>query len=378
MDESLPSPSLILHVWPGQWGLPSFDPLCLAAVLYLQIAIPGKFSLKECSNPDASPSGQLPFLVHDQHVSTSFESIVKYVSGLRESDYEKYEHANLDITLNATQRSKRVAWFAHAESHLADLVYHNIYANVDNWSNVTLPALAAIFPVPQKYYVPRRMRDSYFPRLEASGLWKSVVEEEKPTEKPFPRDVRPAEKKKLSNDASLSLAFDKEKTLTRARAELDIYAELIGDQPYTFGQRVSSLDVLIAAHVLLLIYPLFPDTLLKDLLIQSYPSLVALSRRVHAVAFESGNPDIMLAPAASSLWALLPSWPGRQKPAPKDSNAPEDIHYTHMRWGFVGLAVGSLLAYLVLVGRQYTVTWQVAGAEGEVEEEEETLEETTA
>jgi len=83
---------------------------------------------------------------------------------------------------------------------------------LDNWSNVTLPALAAMFQIPQKYYVPRRIRDSYFPRLEASGLWRRVVEEEeKPAEKPFPRDVRLAEKVKLTKNTSLSLAFDKEK-----------------------------------------------------------------------------------------------------------------------------------------------------------------------
>lgn len=28
-----------------------------------------------------------------------------------------------------------------------------------------------MLPVPQRYYVPRRIRDSYRPRLEAVGLW---------------------------------------------------------------------------------------------------------------------------------------------------------------------------------------------------------------
>lgn len=50
-------PSIILYIWPGQWELPSFDPLCLAAVLYLQLAIPGQFGVIECSNPDAPPTG---------------------------------------------------------------------------------------------------------------------------------------------------------------------------------------------------------------------------------------------------------------------------------------------------------------------------------
>ena len=34
-----------------------------------------------------------------------------------------------------------------------------------------------MFPVPQKYYVPRRIRDTYIPRLEAVGLWNQPEEE---------------------------------------------------------------------------------------------------------------------------------------------------------------------------------------------------------
>jgi hypothetical protein len=49
----------VLHIWPGQWGLSSVDPLCLTAALYLQLVIPGKFSISYCTNPDLSPSGLL-------------------------------------------------------------------------------------------------------------------------------------------------------------------------------------------------------------------------------------------------------------------------------------------------------------------------------
>jgi len=135
--------------------------------------------------------------------------------------------------------------------------------------------------------------------------------------------------------------------------------------------RVSSLDVLVAAHVLLLINPPFPDTLLKDLLSQSYPSLVSLSRRVYSAAFESSNSDITFAPTTTSLWALFPSWPEKRPSTSKESpNNTEDLHYTHMRWGFLGLVLGSLAAYLVLVGRQYQITWKVAGVDDNEDAEE--------
>ena len=67
-----------------------------------------------------------------------------------------------------------------------------------------------MFPIPQKYYVPGRMRNAYFQRLVAAGLWKETTEE-KPSESPFPREVKPLEKTRLKNVSSLSRAFDREK-----------------------------------------------------------------------------------------------------------------------------------------------------------------------
>jgi hypothetical protein len=48
---------LKLYVWNGKWDLPSIEPDCLAAILYLQLAFPGDFDIVECTNPDLSPSG---------------------------------------------------------------------------------------------------------------------------------------------------------------------------------------------------------------------------------------------------------------------------------------------------------------------------------
>ncbi|KDR73498.1 hypothetical protein GALMADRAFT_251207 [Galerina marginata CBS 339.88] len=369
--EPLPSSGIVLHIWPGQWGLPSFDPLCLAAVLYLQLAIPGKFSVKQCSIPDSSPTGQLPFLVHEQHVAGSFVSIVKYVSGLRSADYAAYGDANLDFHFVASEKSQKSAWYAHIESHLGDLVYHNLYSNHENWVKMTSPALASFLPVPQKYYVPRRIQDLYVPRLKAAGLWKVHVEE-KPAETPFPRDVKPLEKEKLAKNATLSRAFDRERVLERAQADLDIYKDLLDSRLFVFQNQVSSLDILLAAHVLLLLEPPFPDTLLKDLITTSYPSLESHARRIYSAAFEGGGPNLATSPSSFSFWSLYPSWPKRhpaKKPATK-----EDIHYTQMRWGFVGLALGSIAAYLAVVGSRYQIVWHVGEGSKEADDGEEDIE----
>jgi len=58
---------LILHRWPGHWGLPSLSPQCIAVETYLRLA--GlRFSCEDCKTPYASPSGQLPALDQDADV----------------------------------------------------------------------------------------------------------------------------------------------------------------------------------------------------------------------------------------------------------------------------------------------------------------------
>jgi len=348
-DCSLPSSGIVLYVWPGQWSLPSFDPQCLAALLYLQLAIPGQFTVAECSYPDLSPTGQLPFLTHEQHVVAPCISIIKYISGLSSSEQAAYSNANLDAHLTPSEKSKRSAWSSHAGSHLGDLVYHSLYAINENWVNLTCPSLASMFPVPQKYYVPRRMRNTYIPRLEAVGLWSLPVEET--TEKSFQKQQKSLPILNIKSNTTVSQAFQREKVIEKTRAELEIYSQLLSDKGYIFQNRLSSLDVIIAAHILLLVNPPFPSPLIKDLINNSYPVLVSYAQRIFAQAFEEGRSPIHFTSSSSSFWALIPSWPKAPVHSRK-SKSQEDIYYNRMSWGFVGLALGSLTAYLVVVGSQ--------------------------
>ena len=56
-DTTTPVGSVVLHVWPGEFGLASIEPTCLAAVLYLQLVIPNNFTVEESTTPDYSPNG---------------------------------------------------------------------------------------------------------------------------------------------------------------------------------------------------------------------------------------------------------------------------------------------------------------------------------
>ena len=56
-DLTTPVENVVLHIWPGDFGLASIEPTCLAAVLYLQLVSPGKFTVEESTTPDYSPNG---------------------------------------------------------------------------------------------------------------------------------------------------------------------------------------------------------------------------------------------------------------------------------------------------------------------------------
>lgn len=47
----------------------------------------------------------------------------------------------------------------------------NMYSLSKNYWTFVLPKIAGLLPVPQRYYVPTRLRDTYKARLEAIGLW---------------------------------------------------------------------------------------------------------------------------------------------------------------------------------------------------------------
>lgn len=122
--------------------------------------------------------------------------------------------------------------------------------------------------------------------------------------------------------------------------------------------RATSLDVILAAHVLLLINPPYSDPLTKNILLEEFPTVASHARRIHALAFTFANPMLKLVSSPlrfGLLRALIPSRP-RDQPAPKAvEKTPEDVQYDKMRWGFFGLTLGCLVAYFVVVGRNIKI-----------------------
>ncbi|KAF8921108.1 hypothetical protein CPB85DRAFT_1428126 [Mucidula mucida] len=286
------NPLAVLHVWPGKWGLPSLDPICLTAVLYAQLTIPGKFSLMESTSPTASPTGTLPYLVHERNVVASLSSLFKYMAGVG---------VNLNSSLSSAEKSQSTAWCTHAEANLGDLI-HVLYAQDANWRGVTHPTLIQIYSIPQRYYAPQRHRASYKPRLEAAELWVS------PGEEVEEKDVSSfTETKKLKKEENHKARFLlTRQVLEKARAVLDIYARLLGQGSFFFGNKPTTLDVVVAANILLIVRPPFPDDLLQGLVKTSYPLLISHAERVHSTAFPESHAIVPVIQEGFSLMSLIP------------------------------------------------------------------------
>ncbi|KAI0263365.1 hypothetical protein BC834DRAFT_971359 [Gloeopeniophorella convolvens] len=372
------TPPLTLHIWPGAWGLPSREPASLAAALYLQLALPGRFALQACADPDASPTGQLPYLTHGHHAVGGFASVARYVAGLApasvprvaredgttDNDDDDPFSADVDVMLSAQERAQRTAWLAHAERALGDLVAHVFFSLPANYDALTGPTLAALYGAPQRLYVPARVRAAYQARLEASGLW-ALPGEEVEEEAPAPRKFGDKkEEKKQDPKRTFKSAFERERVLERARAAFDLYARLLGDKRYFFYDRPTSLDLVLAAHVLLLVDAPLPDPLLAPLLSNTHPTLLAHARRVLAAA----APRTPTLPTPGySLSALLPypsvrAWWAR---CGAETSA-EERRYARARWHWAGLALLGAVGYVALYAPRMRVV-RVRDADGDVQ-----------
>ncbi|KAH9854212.1 hypothetical protein C2E23DRAFT_820005 [Lenzites betulinus] len=356
MSESKLSPSLatsrdlVLHIWPKYESVLSFDVTSFAALLYLQLALPGQFSVAYCANPDLSPTGQLPFLTHGLYHASGLGPIVSYV--------RKLHHArNLDADLNPVHAAQLTAHIAHVEASYGDLINHMLYSLNENWAGVTRPALVSMLPVPQRYYVPARIRNSHKARLQAVDLWDVPEEEEAEAEEERRVVFGKRKKQKLGANAGplqYKKAFEREKVVEKAKALFDVYDRLLGNHQFFNGSKTpTTLDIIFAAHTHLLLDLRLPDPLVTVTL-ESYPRLVTHCRTVVSTAFSARAPfpPTIQQSWLSSLRCLFP-WarsPTTRRTLSATERSPEaqqlERRYRLWRWGFIAGSVLATTGYL--------------------------------
>ncbi|KIY43593.1 hypothetical protein FISHEDRAFT_53046, partial [Fistulina hepatica ATCC 64428] len=266
---------VVLHVWPAQWSLPSTDPSCLSAIMLMNVAAPKQLRISEGLFPSVSPSGQLPALQNGAEIVSTLPTIIEYAC----------EHwpEPLKTNLSVLEKSQHTAWLAHVQLNLGDLVSYALYGIQENWEQMHA-AFAELLAVPFRYYIPGRIRDLHRPRLEAMGLWVFPRDLEKPPKSAFEnKTARETTKEEgETNKATFGRAFHHKATTT-----LDLYSHLLADRPWFFGDKITPLDMVVAAHIHILANNTLPDSVLKTLLTDRYPTLIA---HAHSVVSQTLSP----------------------------------------------------------------------------------------
>ncbi|KAF9870248.1 hypothetical protein CkaCkLH20_12334 [Colletotrichum karsti] len=168
---------LELHVWGPAFGLPSIDAECLAAIAYLHTALPSsEWRLVPSNDPAVDSSNRLPALRANGAYVTGYVSIVSHLRSL--SPHSPSWDLDLDSRLSPSERADALALGAYVESHVAPLLDAYLYADHDNWSAVTRPALSRVLGFPLSWTVPVQLRNQALARSAHLGFGSLGEEDE--------------------------------------------------------------------------------------------------------------------------------------------------------------------------------------------------------
>ncbi|EUC62223.1 Tom37 carboxy-terminal domain protein [Rhizoctonia solani AG-3 Rhs1AP] len=343
------STELVLHIWPAQWELPSLDPQCIAVILYLQLTFPGRYSVVECTDPDQSPSGQLPFLTHEHTEVSPLPSIIAYLESLARVEAQTAD-VTLDAKIKLPEAHQAVAWKAYIVSELGDILAHQLF--VEHYWTFTHRSLAKLMAFPQRLYLPSRLRKMYQPRLEAIGMWDAHFIEEPEATKPI---TKAPQQTGIPPAQAFKHAFAREKLLDKARKAFDLLSAILNENEFIYGDSATTTDVIMAAYILPMLYIPFPGSRISTELRTSYNSLALHAERILEIAQSKQLAPTLETPTVrSSLSAVFNSWRKETNvfAQENDKTPPTKSNFAakYGKWMF-GLVAGvGSLAYLIVTG----------------------------
>ncbi|CAN6663445.1 hypothetical protein TRVA0_035S00408 [Trichomonascus vanleenenianus] len=247
-----------LHVWgPLDESVPSFDPECLAAMWLVSSLASDDFTVVRSSNSTVHPSGILPALRHDSKpVAAGYDSIVRYL-GLQ------------GLALNDDDRS--TVLLSYVQSHMAVVTSYVLYLYKENYEKVTRPLFTELLPFPMQYNAAITQRDEAYARCEAAGL-ESFNLAGKDEDIMQPKSSQFTTLSKLHEQIEhkkegITGAMESTKELMRASAYADDVLSTIEDAHDLQHQKnLSSVDLLLLAHLYVQMAKAFPGQVTKPLL----------------------------------------------------------------------------------------------------------------
>ncbi|KAJ3295222.1 hypothetical protein HDU76_006879 [Blyttiomyces sp. JEL0837] len=146
-----------LFSWGPAWNLTSFDPACLSVQAYLNL-VGANWVLNSCSNPNLSPSGELPMLRDGTRPIAGVANIFAHL---------KTRGLDLDAHLTAEESAHCISYIALIEDRLYDALLYNHWIDSANFAKTTRPTYSKALGWIKRTYIPYQLQDRVKRRLKA-------------------------------------------------------------------------------------------------------------------------------------------------------------------------------------------------------------------
>ncbi|KKY25205.1 putative mitochondrial import receptor subunit [Phaeomoniella chlamydospora] len=276
---------LELHIWGPAYGLPSIDAQCLAAVAYLNQALPqGEWVLIASSDPAICPNNELPALKNGSTWVSKFSNIVNY---LRQYSAGQWD---LDEDLDAIQRAELTAYTSFIESRGQPLLDLFLFVSTENYVTATRPAYAEMLQWPSQWITPPNIRAVARKRSDHLGLSSLDVDS-------AAQETAPA-----SSEVSKNLIIKSRETLTSVLGQsshknqfklegltTEFYEPLAGlldEKRYLLtDDHLCSLDCLATGYLSLIFYPTLPHEWTKAFMQAKFPQIVEYTKQMAGICY---------------------------------------------------------------------------------------------
>ncbi|KAH7360204.1 Tom37 C-terminal domain-containing protein [Rhexocercosporidium sp. MPI-PUGE-AT-0058] len=275
---------LELHVWGPAFGLPSIDAHCLAAIAYLQQAVPrGQWQLIASSDPGLSPSNTLPALRNGDIWIGGFRNIFHYLAQFSAGEWI------LDAGLPEQESADCIAFSSFVESHGQPLLDLSLYVSSQNYTTTTRPLYNTIQPFPLPYLTPPSLRAAAKLRTAHLGLSSLDIDTDGPP--PTEPSIIPTSLRKPKTTISSILAASPE---TSAQIRLSALAVDFFEPLHHLRRKkaflvsdtqFSSLDCLALGYLALMLVPELPQPWLSRTMREKFPGLCGWTEELCKTVF---------------------------------------------------------------------------------------------
>lgn len=226
---------IILHQFPPTYGLPSASPFCMKVETYLRMAGLSYRSNYGFDLPRA-PKGKLPYIEDDGRLIADSGLIM---------DYLKATYGDpLDAHLSPAERAVALAFIRLLDEHLywAGGIQPR-WVDAAGWKT-TRAAFFRELSAPLRLIIPHMARRSMRKQMQGQGLGRHTVEE----------------------------------IHGMAVADVTALADYLGEKPFFLGDRPTSIDATVHAHIANIIVPPIDSPAKRHAL--GFPNLEAYCRRM--------------------------------------------------------------------------------------------------